>query len=337
MALTKPAAPKRLGAVFAALVLAAACLYPAQGSKSGRPGLEKKSLIPVPFEKWLSKNCSGPACLAMVLNYWNAKRPFSQRRILAEIHDGENHEVDSSEMVLYPRTNGFASYSFQGDLGILKQVVGTGIPVIVLPAREQKIARGNYLVVIGYDAENDQIVFHDPGLGARQALASARFLEAGERENRRGQYCWMMAVAPAQRPFPFPALQHDPLTYVNLSTAYYHRSDFMRARAELENAGQSGPFPLYSLAMASLREGRAAEAEAYARQALSLYAESAYAHDVLGLAYASQGRVDQALQSLSQALRLAPGEKSIAKHYQQVKALRGDWTRTDFQKKGESK
>ena len=49
--------------------------------------------------------------------------------------------------------------------------------------------------------------------------------------------------------------------------------------------------------------------------------KSAYAHDVLGLAYASQDKLAEALQSLGQALRLAPGEEFIRKHYLQVRAL----------------
>ncbi len=333
MVLFQAPALKRQCGFFVAVGLLVGCLYsaPGRGKTRAENGFPVQA---VPFEKWLGKNCSGPACLAMVLNYWDARRSFSQRRILAEIHDSEKQEMDNSDMVLYPRTRGFASYSFRGDLDILKQVVGNGIPVIVLAVKEKESASWHYRVVIGYDEKNDQLIFHDPALGGRLALASRDFLKVGKPGNSEGPFCWMMVVVPAQRPFPFPALQHDPLTSINLAGAYYRRSDFMRARAELEKAGESGPFTLYCLAMASLKEGRAAEAEAYARQAISLDAGSAYAHDVLGLAYADQGRVDQALQSLSRALRLAPGEKSIEKHYQRVKALHGERARPDFQKKG---
>ncbi len=104
----------------------------------------------------------------------------------------------------------------------------------------------------------------------------------------------MMAVVPGQSPFPFPALQNDPLTSINLATAYYRRSDFMKSREQWEKVKESlseDPYPLYSLAMVSLREGKAEEAEAYALEALGLDAKSAYAHDVLGLAYANQGKI----------------------------------------------
>ena len=134
----------------------------------------------------------------------------------------------------------------------------------------------------------------------------------------------MMAVVPGQSPFPFPALQNDPLTSINLATAYYRRSEFMKSKEQWEKARESlsrDPYPVYSLAMVSLREGKAEEAEAYALEALNLDGKSAYAHDVLGLAYASQEKIVRALQSLGQALRLAPGEEFIRKHYLQVRAL----------------
>ena len=109
----------------------------------------------------------------------------------------------------------------------------------------------------------------------------------------RNQSRWMMAVVPDQSKFPFPALQYDPLTSINSATAYYRRSDFMNSREQWDKARESlskDPYPLYSLAMVGLREGKAEEAEAYALKALDLDAKSAYAHDVLGLAYANQGK-----------------------------------------------
>jgi Flp pilus assembly protein TadD len=148
----------------------------------------------------------------------------------------------------------------------------------------------------------------------------------------------MMAVVPAQSPFPFPALQNDPLTSINLATAFYRRSDFMKSREQWEKVRESlsaDPYPLYSLGMVSLREGKAEEAEAYALKALSLDAKSAYAYDVLGLAYANQGRIDQALQSLDQALQLAPGEKFIRMHNLQVRALQIERARSEKIKKKE--
>ena len=260
----------------------------------------------------------------MVLNYWDETRSFSQRKITDEIYDSQSQATYNSELVLYPRTKGFESYSFQGNLRILKDVVGKDIPVIVLTKTIKQIAKGHYRVVIGFDDDEDQIIFHDPYFGGRKAMTSKDFMKVWELGKGRNQSRWMMAVVPGQSPFPFPALQNDPLTSINLATAYYRRSDFMKSREQWEKAKESlseDPYPLYSLAMVSLREGKAEEAEAYALEALSLDAKSAYAHDVLGLAYANQGRLVPAFESLGQALRLAPGEEFIRKHYLQVRAI----------------
>ena len=308
------------------LGLLSPCLFSAQVFKYKDTRPEKGFLIEnVPGEKWLKRNYCGPACLAMVLNYWDEKRSFSQQKITDDIFDSENQATYNSEMVLYPRDRGFASYSFQGDLRILKEVVGQGIPAIVLTKPIIQIPKGHYRVVIGFDDDKGQVIFHDPFFGSRYAMTYKNFLRVWELGKGRNQCRWMLAVVPGPRPFPFPPLQNDPLTAINLATAYYRRSDFPRSREQWEKARESlrgDPCPLYSLGMISLREGKAGEAEAYALQAIALDAKSAYAHDVLGLAYAKQEKIEPALQSLEQALRLAPQEKFIRKHYLQVRALR---------------
>jgi len=321
----KVRASRRIWGLLAGLGLMTPCLFSDQVFKYQKIKPEKGYLIQtVPFEKWLERNYCGPACLAMVLNSWDETRSFSQRKIADEIYDSESQATYNSELVLYPRTKGFESYSFQGNLRILKDLVRNDIPVIVLTKTIKQIAKGHYRVVIGFDDDEDLIIFHDPYFGDRTAMTSKDFMKVWELGKGRNQSRWMMAVVPGQSPFPFPALQNDPLTSINLATAYYRRSEFMKSREQWEKARESlsrDPYPVYSLAMVSLRAGNAGEAEAYALEALSLDAKSAYAHDVLGLAYANQGRIVQALQSLGQALRFAPGEEFIRKHYLQVRAL----------------
>jgi len=333
MILPKVRASRRIWGLIAAMGLITPCLFSAQIFKYQKIKPENGYLIQtVPFEKWLKRNYCGPACLAMVLNYWDETRSFNQQKITDEIYDSESQATYNSEMVMYPRSKGFESYSFQGNLGILKDVVAKGIPVIVLTKTIKQIAKGHYRVVIGFDDDKDQIIFHDPFFGGRHAMKSKNFMKVWELGKGRNQSRWMMAVVPVQSPFPFPALQNDPLTSINLATAYYRRSDFMKSRELWEKVRESlsaDPYPLYSLAMVSLREGKAGEAETYALQALSLDAKSAYAHDVLGLVYANQGKIDEALQSLDQAHRLAPGEKFIRMHYLQVRALKIERARLD--------
>jgi predicted double-glycine peptidase len=341
MILPKFRASKRIWVFFSSLGLISTSLFSAQVFKYQKMEPEKGYLIQtVPFEKWLKRNYCGPACLAMVLNYWDETRSFNQQKISDEIYDSENKATYNSEMVLYPRNKGFTSYSFQGNLQILKEMVGKGIPVIVLTKTIKQIAKGHYRVVIGFDDDKSQIIFHDPFFGGRHAMKFKNFMKVWELGKGRNQSRWMMAVVPAQSPFPFPALQNDPLTSINLATAYYRRSDFIKSMEQWKKVRKSlsaDPYPLYSMAMVSLREGKAMEAETYALEALSLDAKNAYAHDVLGLAYANQGMIDRALQSLKQALQIAPGEKFIRMHYLQVRALQIERARPDNIKKGELK
>jgi tetratricopeptide (TPR) repeat protein len=339
---SKVRAARRIGALLALLGLVTPGLFSAQIFKYSKVQPDRGYLIrTVPFEKWLARNYCGPACLTMVLNYWDEKRSFSQGKISEEIYDSENQATYNSELVLYPRTLGFESYSFQGDLRTLKDVVGKDIPVVVLTKTIKQISKGHYRVVIGFDDDEDQIIFHDPYFGDREAMTAKNFMKVWELGKGRNQSRWMMAVVPREHPFPFPALKNDPLTAINLATAYYRRSDFVKSKEQWEKAkealGDGDPSPLYSLAMVSLREGKTEEAEAYALQALALDAKSAYAHDVLGLAYANQGKILPAFQSLGQALRLAPGEQFIRNHYLQVRGLYIEKARLeDIQKKEKS-
>ena len=334
MFLSKNRTARRVYGILAGLGLMTSGLFSAQVFKYGKAKPEKGHLIQtVPFEKWLKTNYCGPACMAMVLNSWDGTRSFSQRAIADAIYDSQSQATYNSELVLYPRTRGFKSYSFQGNLGILKELISRDIPVIVLTKTVKRLAKGHYRVVIGFDDDEGQIIFHDPYFGGRKAMTVKSFLKVWELGKGRNQSRWMMAVVPGQSPFPFPELQNDPLTSINLATAYYRRSDFLKSREQWEKVRESlggDPYPLYSLGMVSLRQGKLDEAEAYALEALGLDATSAYAHDVLGLAYANQGELLQALRSLGQAHRLAPKEKFIQAHYLQVRALYIERARLEY-------
>jgi len=325
---------RRIYGILAGLGFMTSGLFSAQVFKYKKSQPEKGHLIQtVAFEKWLKINYCGPACLAMVLNSWDDTRSFSQAKIAGEIYDSESQTTYNSELVLYPRTKGFESYSFQGNLDILKDLIRQGIPVIVLTKTIKQLAKGHYRVVIGFDDDEGQVIFHDPYFGGRSAMRAKSFMKVWELGKGRNQSRWMMAVVPAQSPFPFPALQNDPLTSINLATAFYRRSDFARSREQWEKVRKSlsqDPYPLYSLGMISLRQGKLDEAEAYASEAIGLDAKSAYAHDVLGLAYANQGRMLPAFQSLGQALQLAPKEGFIRAHYLQVRALYIERARLEY-------
>ena len=165
------------------------------------------------------------------------------------------------------------------------------------------------------------------------------FMKVWELGKGRNQSRWMMAVVPGQSAFPLPALQDDPLTVHQPGHGLLPEVGFREIKGAVgERSGDPSariPYPLYSLGMVSLRQGKLDEAEAYALEALGVDAKSAYALDVLGLAYANQGKMLPAFQTLGQALRLAPKEGFIRAHYLQVRALYIERARLEYNQKKE--
>ncbi len=322
----------RPAAVALLIAASATALSAAQVFKYGRPAPAKGAFVAgVPSESWIERNYCGPACLAMVLNFWERGRRFDQKTIATEIYDAEAQASYNSEMVLYPRARGFQAWSFQGDLGTLRSLLLAGIPAVVLTRPVKQIGKGHYRVVVGIDDERRQVVFHDPFFGPLRAMRFKDFLKVWELGPDRNRCRWTMAVVPEGAPFPFAALRDDPTTLVNLATAHYRRSEWARSREYWERARAAlprDPAPLFSLAMLSLREDKVDEAEARAREALALDAGSAYALDVMGLVLARRGKVPQALETLARASRLAPGEGFIRRHYLQVRGAYIDRART---------
>ena len=183
---------------------------------------------------------------------------------------------------------GFESYSFQGNLEILKDLIRKDIPVIVLTKTIKQVGKGHYRVVIGFDEDKNQIIFHDPLFGSRQAMRNQELPEGLGARKRPEPVPMDDGRCPRSEPVSLsPPSRTTLLTSINLATAYYRRSDFARSREQWEKVRESlgqDPYPLYSLGMVSLRQGKFAEAEQYALEALGADANSAYAHDVLGLA-----------------------------------------------------
>ena len=59
-------------------------------------------------------------------------------------------------------------------------MVGKDIPVIVLTKTIKQIDKGHYRVVIGFDENEDQVIFHDPYFGGRSAMTSKDFMKVWE-------------------------------------------------------------------------------------------------------------------------------------------------------------
>ena len=90
----------------------------------------------------------------------------------------------------------------------------------------------------------------------------------------------------------------------------------------------SNPIASHNLATAMLDTGDAAGAVAQARRTMTANGADAASHDLIGRALALQGRYDEAVQELEQALRLSPNDAQIQDDLKQVRAARADSKRS---------
>jgi len=271
----------------------------------------------VPFQKWEKKNYCGPAAMAMVLSYWKHKKQ-NQKKIAEGMHDFEKEITYNSEMVFYPRTIGMMSYSFNGDIQELKEIIKKDIPLIVLQKPVKQINKGHYRVVIGFDEKSQQIIFHDPFLGERYAAEYDIFNELWHWDDDINKRSWSLAVVPSDIEFDYLNIKSKYITYINLATSHYRRAEYetsLKLWESAHNENPCAPYPVYSAAMTHIRLDNKQKALEYADKAVSMDKKNEFALDVLGLAYYNLGKLEESLDILSQALKLAPESEFIRKHY----------------------
>lgn len=271
----------------------------------------------VPFQKWKKKNYCGPAAMAMVLSYWKDEKQ-NQRKIAKGMHGFEEEIAYNSEMVFYPRTIGMMSYSFNGDIQKLKEIIKKDIPLIVLHKPVKQINKGHYRVVIGFDEDSQQIIFHDPLLGERFAADNDMFNELWRWDDNINKRNWSLAVVPDDIEFESLNLESKYLTHINMATSYYRREEYEKSLPIWESAcseNPSDPYPVYSTAMTHIRLDNKQKALEYAEKAVNMDKKNAFALDVLGLAYYKIGKLEDSMNVLSQAMRLDPEAEFIRQHY----------------------
>lgn len=279
-------------------------------------------IINVPYQKWINRNYCGPAAMTMVLNYWDNEKKYSQKEIAKEIFSFKKKVTYNSDMVYYPRTKKMISYSFKGDLEILKEILKKNIPLIVLNKPIKEINKGHYRVIIGFDDNSKQIIFHDPLIGEKYATKYEVFKELWYCGNDINKNNWTLAIVPDESFFNFPEMKNHPLTNINLATAYYKRGNYNESLEEWNKAHKkapSDPYPLYSIAMVHIKIGNYNEAMELSQKAISLDNKNAFCYDVLGLSYFKLGRLEEALKVLGKAMHMDPKSDFIRQHYLQVR------------------
>lgn len=123
--------------------------------------------LDVPFVRQSAEGC-GAASLAMVMQYWEAKKslPSSDssdpEQILRVLHAPEAHGIYASAMERYLKEHGYQAFAFAGKWNDLAEQIAKGHPLIVglRPAGNGKVL--HYVVVAGVDDSASLVMFNDP-------------------------------------------------------------------------------------------------------------------------------------------------------------------------------
>jgi ABC-type bacteriocin/lantibiotic exporter with double-glycine peptidase domain len=122
------------------------------------------SWIDIPFVQQGRNGC-GPASIAMVMQYWQARSVRSSSRNVAEIvrvlQPDPKQGVRASAMVHYFEQNEYRAFAFSGAWADLEREVAKGRPVIVA----LKPDKGNslhYVVIAGVNNNERVVLLNDP-------------------------------------------------------------------------------------------------------------------------------------------------------------------------------
>jgi tetratricopeptide (TPR) repeat protein len=161
------------------------------------------SLEPPPWEKQDMNNC-GPASLALYLRYygWEGDQ-FSISELLKPKREDRNVNVE--ELVYYVRTRaGWLNAEFRvgGDLGLLKQLVAAGMPVLIEESfvidapywPNDDLWAAHYFLVTGYDDASQTFTGQDSYHGPDQVISYDALDEQWKIFNR----VYIMVYPPAQ-------------------------------------------------------------------------------------------------------------------------------------------
>jgi ABC-type bacteriocin/lantibiotic exporter with double-glycine peptidase domain len=158
------------------------------------------TLLEVPFVEQQKDTCAA-AALSMVMTYWH--QPVAQADVARALLQKDLHGILGSRLTEFAQARGFQAIAFAGDLGLLRDYVAKGRPLIAT----WKVGRDRYhdVVVVGFDADRKRILVNDPAVGAAREVSERDF------EKRwAGADHWTLLVLPAASPSPAPVPDGPP-------------------------------------------------------------------------------------------------------------------------------
>jgi hypothetical protein len=238
--------------------LVACVLLALGGCTTNRPLIDVSAgqveLVDTPFFPQQRYQC-GPAALATVLGKSQVR--VTPEQLVPLVYLPGRKGSLQVEMLAAPRSFGRLSYRIEPELAAIVAELDAGRPVLVL--HNYGVAfwpRWHYAVVIGYDAQKDQLLLRS-GLESRETLSARNFMRAWDNGER-----WAfvilrpgeLPVAPDKNRFleaaaAFEKLAEphdawlafdaavktwpeDPVAWIGRGTAKYREQDFRAATAD---------------------------------------------------------------------------------------------------------
>jgi hypothetical protein len=235
----------------------------------------------------------GPAALTTVLAQSGAA--VSLEEIVDKVYLPGRQGSLQIELLAATRSEGRLPYVIDGSLAAVWRELDAGRPVLVLQnLGVAAIPRWHYAVVVGIDAEKDEVVLRS-GTDKRRITRGRTFLRTWQR----GAYWGMIVLAPDELPAAV-----DRARYFESIAALEQAGRAKEAAIAWQTALQHWPgdtVALFGLANALFAMRDYAAAEAAYRELLERDAGAVAARNNLALALAEQGRYDAALQEIGVA------------------------------------
>jgi ATP-binding cassette, subfamily C, bacterial len=157
------------------LLLAPACASHSRTFHPERPDNDESWLVvrEVPVVRQTTPTNCGAASLSMVLGYWGSPLTVEEigSALPASPDDGSFRAGDLRD---FARTHGLKAFVIAGDMKDIRQQLEKKRPVLVGIVRQTAVMRGqpHYVVVVGYDPEQQRILTLDPANGWREDSVS---------------------------------------------------------------------------------------------------------------------------------------------------------------------
>jgi tetratricopeptide (TPR) repeat protein len=156
---------------------------------AGAPGRSAaEGLLPVPFVPQQKDTCAA-AALSMVLAYHGRDVPHDA--IAAALVEKELRGIRGSRLADFARERGMVAVAFAGDMGLLREHLARGRPLILAIGA----GRGRYhdVVAVGIDDERRALIVNDPAEGAGRAIPLTRLAKKWKATGN-----WTLLVQPAE-------------------------------------------------------------------------------------------------------------------------------------------